>query len=69
MSKPRSRPMKKTRSNARRSKRLHDAGTPAELDVAWAASLAGYQQRGAPLSLRVEATYHDLGESFSQEGA
>ena len=48
--------------------RLHDAGTSAELDIAWAASLAAYQQRGAPLSLRIEATYHELGESFLQEG-
>lgn len=49
--------------------RLHDASTPAELAVAWAASLAAYQQRGAALSLRIEATHHDLAESFSQEGA
>ena len=49
--------------------RLHDASTPAELEVAWAASLAAYQQRGAALSLRIEATHHDLAESFSQEGA
>jgi len=49
--------------------RLHDASTPAELAVAWAASLAEYQQRGATVSLRVEATHHDLGESFAEADA
>jgi recombination protein RecT len=49
--------------------RLHDAGTPAALEVAWAASLAAYQQRGAAVPLRVEATHRELAESFAEEGA
>jgi hypothetical protein len=49
--------------------RLRDASSLVELDANWAASLSKYQQRGAELPLRVEATYRELREGLVDASA
>lgn len=49
--------------------RLHDASDAAQLQVAWLATLAAFQQRGAAIPLKLEAAHHDLRESHSHQAA